>query len=225
MVGMLRRRADWLAVGFCIIYVALASAWISEMGIQTDEALFGAGIYPPLAPGVELWGKHRPLMVMTYVGCVKSYIWKPIVRNLGASPATVRLPAVLIGALTLCLFYLLLRRTLGVRTALAGTALLAADATFIVTTRWDWGPVAIQHLCLVGGVLSIVRFTEDRRLRWLALGCFLFGLGLWDKALFAWSLIGLGVATLVVFPRRVLKYLTPARSLQRRLRLSSARSR
>src|SRR5215218_7090729 len=141
MEPMLRRRADWLALSFCILFIGLASAWISEMGVQTDEALFSAGIYPPLGPGVELLGKHRTLMLMTYVGAVKSYVWKPIVRNVGASAVTTRLPAVLLGAITLGLFYVLLKRTLDLRVALIGTALLAADPAFVLTTRWDWGPV------------------------------------------------------------------------------------
>ena len=112
------------------------------------------------------------MMLMTYVGAVKSYIWKPFVRNLGPSAATVRIPAVLIGGLTIWLFYLLMKRLAGLRAALTGAALLATDATYIITTRWDWGPVALQHLFTVGGVLSIVRFTETQRLagwRWAAL--------------------------------------------------------
>src|SRR5215203_6887422 len=112
MERMLRRRADWLALFICIFFIGLASAWISEMGVQSDEALFSAGMYPPLGPGVELLGKHRTLMVMTYVGALKSYIWKPIVRNIGASAATTRIPAVLLGSVTLLLFYILLKRSL-----------------------------------------------------------------------------------------------------------------
>ena len=209
MRPMLRRRADGLALILCILYILLASAWIGEMGVQTDEALFSGGIYPPLGPGIELLGKHRPLMVMTYVGTLKSYAWKPIMRNIGASAVSIRLPAVLLGAITLWMFYRMMKWPVGVRAALVSTALLATDATFVLTNRWDWGPVAIQHACLVGGVLSILRFTDSRRLPWLALGFFIFGLGLWDKALFIWNLVALGLATIAVFPRRTLALLTP----------------
>jgi hypothetical protein len=44
---------------------------------------------------------------------------------------------------------------------------------------------------------------------WLAAGCFLFGLALWDKALAVWIISGMGVAALVVYPRRVLQALRP----------------
>jgi hypothetical protein len=56
-------------------------------------------------------------------------------------------------------------------------------------------------------VLSIVKFTEKKDLRWLALGCFAFGLAAWDKALFFWTLSGLGLASIIVFPRRILSFL------------------
>jgi hypothetical protein len=112
------------------------------------------------------------------------------------------------GTLTVWLFFLLLRDTVGVRAALAGCALLAFDTTFLVTTTFDWGPVALQHLLLVSGVLLVTRFHLRGGMIDLGAGFFLLGLGLWDKALFVWMLGGLGVATLVVFPRELFSKLT-----------------
>ena len=97
---------------------------------------------------------------------------------------------------------MLVKRTLDTKTALFATALLATDSSFLLTTRWDWGPVAIQHLCMVGGVLAIVRFAQSLKLSWLFAGFFAFGVGIWDKAIFAWSLVGLGMAVLAVFPKK-----------------------
>src|SRR5581483_9842962 len=74
---------------------------------------------------------------------------------------------------------------------------------------FDWGPVAIQHLLLMGGMLLLYRYYENGRLLYLGWGFFLFGLAMWDKALFVWSLTGLGVAALVVFPRTLLRLLRP----------------
>jgi hypothetical protein len=72
-----------------------------------------------------------------------------------------------------------------------------------MTTCFDWGPVVLQHLLLVSGVLCLLRFCQDQRRRFLAAGFFLFGLGLWDKALFAWILSGMAVATIAVFPKEL----------------------
>jgi len=68
--------------------------------------------------------------------------------------------------------------------------------------------VVIQHLCLVGAMLALVRFDQERRVGWLAAGFFALGLGLWDKAIFIWLLSGLGVAALVVFHRQIRKALS-----------------
>jgi predicted membrane-bound mannosyltransferase len=110
---------------------------------------------------------------------------------------------------TVWLFYVLLKRTVSVRAALVGTALLAVDPVFVLTSRWDWGPVVLQHLCLVGGMLAFVIFAREGQTRWLAVGAFVFGLGMWDKAIFLWSLVGLGTAAIVVFPRTLLHRLRP----------------
>lgn len=191
---MLRARAEVLALVFCLLFVAVGSLWISEVGLQNDEALFSAGMYPPFGPS--------PSMLMSYVGALKSYVYLPIFKVWPPSAASVRFPALVLGGLTIWLFYLLLKRTLDTRTALAGTALIATDTSFLLTSRWDWGPVVLQHLCLAGGVLAVVLYTRQRRLVWLFVGFLAFGLGLWDKAIFAWSLVGLGVAAVAVFPRR-----------------------
>jgi 4-amino-4-deoxy-L-arabinose transferase-like glycosyltransferase len=209
---MLRDRADRLALVFCLLFVALASLWISEVGIQSDEALFAAGIYPPFPDAPTLIGKPFPLMVMSYVGTLKSHLYRPILAVWPPSAASTRLPGVVLGGVTVWLFYVLLKRTLDVRTALFGAILLATDSTFALTTRWDWGPAVLQRLCLVAGMLGVVRFAESRRSGWLVAGFFVFGLGMWDKALFVWSLAGLGFAVLVVFPGRV-KALLNARTL------------
>ena len=196
--SMIRDRADWLAFVFCLLFVCLGCLWVGEMGIQNDEALFSAGIYPPSFD----WA-----MVMTYVGTLKSFLYMPIFRVWRPSAASTRIPVVILGALTIWLFYLLSRRTIGPRAAVAGVALLATDSTFLMTTRYDWGPVVLQHLCLVGGVLSVLRFVETLHHKWLGLGFFVFGLGMWDKALFVWSLVGLSAAVLIVFPRRLFPFL------------------
>jgi hypothetical protein len=55
--------------------------------------------------------------------------------------------------------------------------------------------------------LCLVRFHQERN-RWLlAAGFFLFGLALWDKALFAWILIGMAIAATLVVTQELKKAL------------------
>src|SRR3954469_21431748 len=95
------------ALLICLLFTAIAVPWIDKPGIQTDEVLFAGGIYPPFDDQLH------PLMVMSYVGALKSLLWAAIFKLWPPSPASVRIPAVLLGALSIWWLYVLLSRTLG----------------------------------------------------------------------------------------------------------------
>jgi 4-amino-4-deoxy-L-arabinose transferase-like glycosyltransferase len=196
-----------VAVLLCMLFIVVATPWIDKPGIQTDEALFTGGIYPPFDERflISVSQHDYPLMVMTYVGALKSRIWAAIFAFWPPSCSSVRIPAVLLGALSIWWVFQLLSRTLGTRTAVAGAALLATDPIYVLYSRLDHGPVVIQHLCLTGAMLALVRFDRERRAVWLAAGFFALGLGLWDKAVFVWLISGLSVAALVLFRPRILR--------------------
>ncbi|MGA2328279.1 MAG: hypothetical protein ABSH05_18525 [Bryobacteraceae bacterium] len=204
------RLANWFALLLCLLFFLQGLVFIPYAGIQNDEALFAAGIYKPVFAEhmADIFGRPVPTMVMSYIGALKMWIYAAIFQVWPPSPYSVRVPVLAIGALTVWLFFLLLRDTAGMRAALAGCALLAFDTMFLLTTTFDWGPVALQHLLLVSGVLLVTRFYKWGGLFNLGGGFFLLGLGLWDKALFVWMLGGLGVATLTIFPRELLSKLT-----------------
>ncbi len=142
-------------------------------------------------------------MAMSYLGCLKILLYRPIFGLFGTGAYAVREPALVMGAASVWLFFLLLRRIAGLRAACIGCWLLAADSLYLLTTCFDWGPVALQHLLIVGGALLLMRFYQTLSRLSLAGGFFLLGLALWDKALAIWMLGGLAVALIVIFPRQV----------------------
>lgn len=184
------------------------------MGIQNDEALFAAAIYEPSGAQYtrSIFGHHLPLMLMSYLGTLKAWIYTPVFRFWMPGAYSIRIPTLLLGTLSVWLFYLLLRRIGGLRAALIGSWLLATDAMFLLTICFDWGPVSLQHLLLIAGLLMLLLFYEERRSIHLAAGFFFFGLGMWDKAIFTWMLSGVAVAALAVFPREILRALTARRA-------------
>jgi 4-amino-4-deoxy-L-arabinose transferase-like glycosyltransferase len=202
--------ANVFALLLVALFVLQGLALIPYVGIQTDEALFSTGIFEPRFTeySARVLGHSVPLMVMSYIGALKMWVYAAVFKVWPPSPFSIRVPVLLAGALTIWLFYRLLRATCGARAALAGCALLALDTTFLLTTTLDWGPVAFQHLLLLAGMLMLVRFDRSERLAELGAGFFLFGLGMWDKALFVWMLLGLGAATLITFPNTLLSRLT-----------------
>ncbi|HUS07557.1 MAG TPA: glycosyltransferase family 39 protein, partial [Bryobacteraceae bacterium] len=205
----IRMKANVFTLACCLLFLVSGGICISALGIQTDEALFAAGIYPPFdrQMAAHASGYDFPLMVMTYVGTLKSWLYRPVFALFGVSPFTIRFPALLIGAATIWMFYRLLLHALGQPAALLGVLLLATDSTFLLTTRWDWGPVALQHFCLVAALLALLKFHLTAKLPWLAAGFLFLGLGLWDKATFIWLLAGISAASVAAFPWVVVRHL------------------
>ncbi len=183
---------------------------IPYTGIELDEALFATTLYAPFNPryGVTIFHRHIPLMVFPYSGSLKTLIYWPILRIFGPSAYSLRLPVVILGAVTIILFFKLAERMAGARAAFLGSLLLATDASFLLTNNYDWGPVALQHILMVAGCLLIV----SRR---LGLGCFLFGLALWNKTIFVWALAGLAAAVIAAYLPEVRKVLANRRTVAR----------
>jgi 4-amino-4-deoxy-L-arabinose transferase-like glycosyltransferase len=203
-----------------ILFILLSLSLIPYAGIQEDEALFSIPFFQPSAREFRIRMLHHtlPLMVMTYVGTLKTLIYWPLVQWFGSSVWAVRLPVALAGAVTVFVFYHLIRDVdlmsdkLAPRAsfaALAGALLLATDPVFLMTNTFDWGPVALEHVLLVSACFLLFRFATNQSQKWfLAAGFFCLGLALWNKALFVWALSGLIVGAIVVFWPEVKQCLT-----------------
>ena len=191
----------FLVLGLCIVPL---------VGLQNDEVLFAAGIYAPTATkfAIKTTDREYPIMLMSYLGATKMWLYRYLFRAWKPSVYSVRVPVLLCGAATVWLLFLWAQSSFGRPAAWFASALLTTDATFILTTCLDWGPVALQHLLALAGVWCLWRFYNRRGLWHVFAGWFLFGLALWDKAVFIWLLGGLGLATLLVFPRQLFRLLS-----------------
>jgi hypothetical protein len=188
-----------------IFFFTAGQPFVTRLGIQNDEALFATPLFE-LPAALYSWhiGHFQiPIMLMSYLGCLKTLLYRPIFRVFGTGVYATREPALLMGAASIWLFYLLLQRMAGPRAACIGCGLVAADSLYLLTTCFDWGPVALQHLLIVGGVLLLTRFYQSMSSVPLAAGFFFLGLALWDKALAIWMLGGLGIAGILTFPRQI----------------------
>ncbi len=212
--------APYFASGLSsFLFILLSLSLIPYAGIQEDEALFSIPFFQPTAREFRVRVFHHtiPIMVMTYVGTLKTWIYWPLIRWFGSSVWSVRVPVALTGALTVFIFYYLIRRIQltqdrpgALFAASAGALLLATDPVFLLTNTFDWGPVALEHFLLVTGCFLLFRFATNPSQKWfLPLGFFCFGLALWNKALFVWALSGLIAATIAVFWPEVRRSLTP----------------
>ncbi len=188
----------------CCFFILAGLAVIPYLGLQNDESLFAAPLYVmnPKEFCINIFHRRIPLMVMTYIGTLKTLIYIPIFKIFGGNVWSTRVPMLLAGALTVFFFFRLALRCAGATAAGIAGLLLASDPIFLLTNTVDWGPVALSQLCLVTGSYCLVRFAslKQNSMRDLALGFFFFGLGLWNKALFFWILGGLAAGAMVLLP-------------------------
>jgi 4-amino-4-deoxy-L-arabinose transferase-like glycosyltransferase len=183
------------------LFALLGAAIIPYPGIYPDEVIFTNPLYlfSPREFTVNLFHHDETLMLLSYLGTLKTLVFIPILAIFHANVWSLRLPTVLLGALTILIFFSLARRAAGTTIACAAAFLLATDPMYVLTNTVDWGPVALEHFLLVTGCFFLLRFAQEPGSGRLFLGFFLFGLALWNKATFIWALAGLFSAAAVVF--------------------------
>jgi dolichyl-phosphate-mannose-protein mannosyltransferase len=199
-VNFTRQAIGWLA---CCLFILLSLLLIPHAGIQDDESLFALPLWLPVESQFEIRIFHHTvaLMIASYLGTLKTCIYWPIFKFVGSGVFAVRVPMLLAGAASVYFFFKLLLRCGPPAAACLGALLLASEPTFLLTNTFDWGPVALEHLLLITGGYALVRFVQGQRNepKFLAIGFFLFGLALWNKALFLWALSGMAVGAATVF--------------------------
>ena len=203
------RWARILAALALLVFLLAGGLWIEYPGLQYDEALFVHGTYSdPSRAGIwhtGVLGDPVCVLIMPYLGALKGWLYMAVLAVAPASAASVRIPVLLLGAVTLWLTFCFTRRAFGWRIAVAATWLAASDPLFVLTTRLDWGPVVIQRLLLMLGCLLVLRWVRQGA-AWQVMAAFLvFGIGVFDKATFLFLLLGLAAATICVFPRHLIK--------------------
>ena len=181
-------------------------AFLHKVGIFEIEALFGAALWQPYGSYDATIGQYRlPLMLMFHYGALKAWLYGPLFEVVDPSLVALRLPAALLGALTVWLTFKFVEDAAGRLPALISSILLAADPLFILTTTLDWGAGTFQHIFFVLGLSLILRFCRVGHPLSVFFAFFSFGLGLWDKVLFAWNLVGAALAVAVTYPRVLLE--------------------
>lgn len=182
-----------LAIQF---FIAAACVFIPAVGTEDDELLFIPPVYhPERALSTVRIGAHQfPVMLMTYVGADKTILYRHILDRLPPNVWTLRLPAALIGALTLWVLFLSIRRISEPWIATALVWIIATDSVFLLTTTFDWGPVAIQHLLVIIAFWLLAR-PEPR----LFAGGLALGLAFWDKGIAIWTIGAFVLACLLLY--------------------------
>ena len=138
-----------LAILAGLFYLLLSSTRLDGQGLYYDEAHQATAAFAyvgePVFQFAALKVNGLPLMNMPYSGAIKTGLYGVYLRLSGRPFEVVswRLTGILLVTSGLVLFGLILRKRFPLSGMVVFTFFLLTDVTFILTTRHDWGPVAL----------------------------------------------------------------------------------
>lgn len=200
-----RRLADGLAIVGAFLFIFLAAYRIRLPGLYYDEVAFvnaaqGAPdntfIYMRLGP--------VPLLIMPYLGALKAWFYSPIFHFFGVSPITIRLPAILLAAVTLLILYYAMRTTIGSLWAVVAIWIIAVDPVNLFPSRLDWGPTVLMHFFQALILALWFSYRKEPQV-WKAIVILVcFALGFFDKFNFVWFVLAFIVGVTLCYPDSLL---------------------
>ena len=152
-------------------------------GLNQDEASTGCDAWALLVSGVDRNGDSWPVLFTSWgsgQNALYAYVLLPLMAVFGRSVTVLRLPAALLGTLSLFLFWRMGRRHGGPVMGLCALGLLAVDPWHLLISRWALESNLLPF-CLLLGVYFLDLALADRP--WcllpaagaLALGLYAYG--------------------------------------------------
>lgn len=164
-------------------------------GLNQDEAFAGYEAYSLLNFGIDSAGYHNPCYFVSWgsgMNVLESYLAIPFIKLFGLSVSVFRLPQLLLGCLSLPVFYLLLKEMFGRNTACVGLCLAAISPWHIMLSRWGLESNLAPAFLLFGFYFLIKGIKKN--LYWI------FSALMYGTALYAYSITWIVVpATLFLF--------------------------
>src|SRR5438034_1595082 len=199
---MRRRLNIHVLAAYALVTLALAyfgvmaSRHIALPGLNVDEVL---GVRPAVGGPVARRIFGIPVLTISYIGALKSYIYFPIFALFGGSPETIRLPTIFISLLTLALTFKLSRLHFRPSYSALLVLFMAADPIFIFMSKADYGPIVLMmffKMLALYFFFLLLRTSSPWYLWGLTVVC---ALAAYDKLNFIWFLLALIIAAVVVF--------------------------
>jgi 4-amino-4-deoxy-L-arabinose transferase-like glycosyltransferase len=186
-----------------MLFVGLAACQLSLPGLHYDEAfevvptvqlLLGQPVTTFRDNGLWLGGRLLPLMTQDYIGAINTYLALPFLLGLGINVVSLRLMAVCVGIVTLCLAYRLARELVGAPAGGVTALLLAVNPTFVFWSRQGVFVTSVTAAIGMAAALAGLRWWRTGARGYAVLAAFLFGVGVFAKLLFLWLIVGLMLA-------------------------------
>ncbi len=176
------RRREFLAIAglFAVgLILRIVRLDVLPNGLFCDEASAGYDAYALLQTGQDQFGAPWPLFARSfgdYDEASYRYLAMPFVALLGLNELATRMPAALIGALTIPAMWLTARQLWGRTAGLVAALLLTLSPWHVQFSRIAFRGILLPF-CLLVGVASWLHARRDGRFLWLA--ALALSAGLW----------------------------------------------
>ncbi len=204
-----------------LLYFSLSLYQIDLPGIHYDEAfevvpalqlLLGQPVTTFRESGLVINQQRFPLMTQDYIGAINTYTALPTISIFGPTAFALRLPSVLIGAISLWLTHLLVSHLTKNHVAgLATIALLAVDPTFIFWNRQGVFVTAVTVLFGIGAIYFGLKRLNSKNLWFSVWLGFFVGSGIYAKFLFVWLIAAVLSAIVLLYGLPFIKNPPPLR--------------
>lgn len=148
---------------FAILLCVLGLINIGSLpGANYDELLFVNATQRIDETFIYKKYQEVPVMLMSYIGALKSYIYTPIFGLFGVSLESIRIPIFILGICSLGLLYLLLKRVFNRSHAILVTFIIGFNPHVLYQLRIDVGPVVLEFfffICLL--FMTYVYLNKD----------------------------------------------------------------
>jgi 4-amino-4-deoxy-L-arabinose transferase-like glycosyltransferase len=181
---------------FCLYKIALP-------GIQYDEILFGnAALGGINQTFIRYSTGDLPVMLMSYIGALKAYIYYPIFKVFGVSAYSIRMPMILLSAFSFYFLYFALKHFFNKKLAIAAFALTILNPSVVFFSRYDM-PTVIELTLKIFSLYFFAKYLKLNKNKYSLFIYLLFFLGIFNKLNFLWYINSFYLAAGLVFAKEL----------------------
>lgn len=153
-------------------------------GIHADEAYAGYEAWSMLNYGTDSFGYANPVYLTVWgdgMSILNSVLMMPFVSLFGLNVITVKIPVIIMGIISVYVFYLLLKKVSDERMALWGSGLVAISPWHIMISRYGMDANLAPALVLIAMYLTVLGIENNKKLIWAAIA--------WGISLYAYVVL------------------------------------
>ncbi len=186
------------------LYFTLSVYSIDYPGVFYDEILWGnAALGGRDDSFIILKIFDIPIMLMSYIGALKAWLYYPVFKIFGVSAHSIRIPMILLGCMSLFMVNRITTLFFNSKIAAIVMVILAVDSSFVTQTRVDQGPVVLALFISLGCIYFFVKLLAEVRSIYLWSIFVLALAGIFNKLNFIWFLNSFFASALLVYGSEV----------------------